>query len=376
MAVAKLLNLFALASLAILACSYGPEPVSALSRHANSFPNHIPRGHAVMAKKKRASTSKRCKPRPTSSIAATVVQTSAAISKAPATSEVPVTSKAPVTTQSESVKPSSSSSSTAAVVTTKASTSNSNAATSSGSSSGGSGKVGLAWNNADESSIKNFVNGQVSAIYTWSPWKPTVVDSLGLEFIPMLWGEKQISDFTSLVKAGYAKTVLGFNEPNQSGQAEMTPARAAQVWKQYIQPLKNQGYSLVSPACTSAASGKTWMQEFIAACDGCTFDAIALHWYGTDPQEFITYLQDFHNTFNLPIWPTEFACQNFSGGAQCTSDQVWNFMQTVKDFMDNTSWVGKYFAFGVLHDMAGVNSLDQLLGSDGQPTALGRLYIQ
>jgi hypothetical protein len=367
MAVAKLLNLFALASLAILACSYGPGPVAALSRHANAFPNHVPRGHAVMAKKKRAATSKRCKPRPSSSsIAATVVQTSAATTQAVKTS----------------AKPSSTSSSAAAVVTTKASTSNSNAATSSssssssGSSSGGSGKVGLAWNNADESSIKNFVNGQVSAIYTWSPWKPTVVDSLGLEFIPMLWGEKQISDFTSLVKAGYAKTVLGFNEPNQSGQAEMTPARAAQVWKQYIQPLKNQGYSLVSPACTSAASGKTWMQEFFAACDGCTFDAVALHWYGTDPQEFIKYLQDFHSTFNLPIWPTEFACQNFSGGAQCTSDEVWNFMTTVKNFMDSTSWVGKYFAFGVLHDMAGVNSLNQLLGSDGQPTDLGRLYIQ
>jgi hypothetical protein len=272
----------------------------------------------------------------------------------------------------------------APAVTTKASSPSNNAPANSGGSSnnapassgGGGGKVGLAWNNADESSIKNFANSQVSSIYTWSPWKPSIVDSLGIEFIPMLWGEKQIGDFTNLVKPGYAKTVLGFNEPNQSGQAEMSPQRAAQVWKQYIQPLKNQGYALISPACTSAPSGKTWMQQFFAACDGCTFDGLALHWYGTDPQEFIKYLQDFHSTFNLPIWPTEFACQNFSGGAQCSSDQVWNFMKTVKDFMDNTPWVAKYFAFGVLHDMAGVNGLNQLLGPNGQPTDLGRFYIQ
>ena len=34
----------------------------------------------------------------------------------------------------------------------------------------------------------------------------------GAEFIPMLWGHKQIGQFTSLVKPGYAKTVLGMNE--------------------------------------------------------------------------------------------------------------------------------------------------------------------
>jgi len=38
-------------------------------------------------------------------------------------------------------------------------------------------------------------------------------------------------------------------------------------------------------------------------------DAIAIHWYGTDPQAFIVYVQDFHDTFGMNIWVTEFACQ-------------------------------------------------------------------
>lgn len=75
-------------------------------------------------------------------------------------------------------------------------------------------------------------------------------------------------------------------------------------------------------------------------------DAIALHWYGTDAKDFIAYVTDMHNTFNKPIWVTEFACQNFAGGAQCSWDQVFDFMRTVTSFMDGASFVQEYFAFG------------------------------
>jgi hypothetical protein len=192
----------------------------------------------------------------------------------------------------------------------------------------------------------------------------------------MLWGPKQLSQFKSLVKAGYADCVLGFNEPNQAGQSDLDPAYAAQLWIDNIQPLKALGYTLVSPAPTNAPSGKKWLQDFLKACNGkCTFDAVAVHFYGTDPNAMIEYLVDMHNTFGVNIWPTEFACQNFSGGAQCSMDQVWKFFQTVKQWMEGQSWIDYYFAFGTLYDMGNVNPLNQLLGGDGNPTALGRYYI-
>ena len=50
----------------------------------------------------------------------------------------------------------------------------------------------------------------------------------------------------------------------------MDPGYAAQLWKQYIQPLKEKGYALITPACTNAPSGKTWLRAFMNACDGCT----------------------------------------------------------------------------------------------------------
>ncbi|CAA7259519.1 unnamed protein product [Cyclocybe aegerita] len=355
---AKLLNLIALSSLAILASSFGATPVNALS--VDMSPNHAARHlghHNLIAKKKRAE-SRRCKPRPSSSAVA------ASTTPAPSTS-----------------KPASTKAAAPATTTTKAASNNNNNNNSGnnnsggGSSGGGGGKVGLAWPNGDANTLKNFKTAKVSAIYTWSPWKPAGSDALGLEFAPMLWGPKQISDFTRLVKPGYAHTVLGFNEPDHNGQANLDPGYAASLWKQYIQPLKNQGYSLISPAVTSAPAGKTWMRNFFNACTGCTFDAVAVHWYGTKADEFIAYVTDYHNTFGRDIWVTEFACQNFAGGAQCNAGQVVEFMNTVTGWMDNTSWVKKYFAFGVMHDMVGVNTLNQLMAPNGQPTELGWNYL-
>ncbi|KAG6880286.1 hypothetical protein C0992_000063 [Termitomyces sp. T32_za158] len=333
MAVSKFLNLLALSSIAILAFSNGAAPVAALSVDSHYLHARSPAAHAVLAKKKRSANSKRCKPRPPPSAASSVAKPTTT----PATTKAAETTKAPAP-QAPAVQ-------APAPITTKAAASAPSPPPSSGNN-GGSGKVGIAWPQDDDKALAFFKSDQSTRLYTWSPWIPPKATELGFQGVPMLWGEKQVSDFARIVVQGYAHTVLGFNEPNQQGQSDMTPQRGAELWKQYIQPLKAKGYSLISPAPTNAPSGKTWLQQFFAACDGCTFDGLAVHFYGTDPQAFIDHLNDMHNTFNLPIWVTEYACQNFGGGAQCDEGQVWNWMQTTKTFMDNTSWVTAYFAFG------------------------------
>ncbi|KAJ3564692.1 hypothetical protein NP233_g8135 [Leucocoprinus birnbaumii] len=201
-----------------------------------------------------------------------------------------------------------------------------------------------------------------------------------MECCPMLWGSKQISDFTKLVKPGYAKCAMGPNEPNQSGQSDMSPSDAANLWQKYLQPLKKDGYYLVSPACTNAPSGITWMQSFLGDCKGCDVDALGLHWYGTEYEDFISYVTKFHNTFNKDIWVTEFACMNFAypvsdSAHQCNIDKVFTFMQKVTAWMDSTSYVKAYFAFGALTDMGNVNPTNKLMTGGQTPNALGKLYI-
>jgi len=218
------------------------------------------------------------------------------------------------------------------------------------------------------------VGSYIGFVYTWSPWIPKIADSLGLMGMPMLWGTKQISQFKSTVTKGYARIALAFNEPNQQGQSDMEPGAAAALWKEHMQPLASQGYTLVSPACTNAPSGKTWMQSFFSQCSGCTVDGLALHFYGLDAQDLITYATDMHDTFELPIYITEYACQDFSGqGKKC--DNANNFITTIKNWADETSWLVMHAPFGALYDMGNVDPVNQLLGSDGQPTPLGRVFI-
>ncbi|KAF8623444.1 hypothetical protein AX15_006386 [Amanita polypyramis BW_CC] len=234
-------------------------------------------------------------------------------------------------------------------------------------------KIGIAYPLSDYTLLQSFKTPKVGFFYNWSPYCPEQLKSLGYTCAPMLWGYKQIADFTRLVKANYATYVLGMNEPNEPTQSNMSPADGAKMWKEYIQPLGSQGYTLISPACTNGPSGKKWMQDFFTACSDCRVDAIAMHFYGTNATDMVNYMIDLHQTFQKPIWVTEFACTDFTGQKHCSSAS--DFLTQVKGFMDNTDWVHAYFAFGVMFDMYNVDPVNQLLGSNGKPTSLGELYI-
>ena len=91
----------------------------------------------------------------------------------------------------------------------------------------------------------------------------------------------------------------------------MTAQQGADLWRQYIEPLKSShGVRLGTPAPDGDEAGKTWLQDWLTLCNGgCTPDFMALHWYGTDVGNFIAYINDYHYTFNLSVWVTEWACQ-------------------------------------------------------------------
>mgnify|MGYP001222864406 CR=1 FL=1 len=126
----------------------------------------------------------------------------------------------------------------------------------------------------------------------------------------------------------------------------MNAQEGAKLWRQYIQPLASQGYRLISPAPTNGPSGEGWLKEFFSACSGCTVDGVATHFYGTDAEALIGHINRYHQVFGRPIWLTEFACQNFGGGAQCSRDQVFAFMKRTTQYMDSQGWVALYCWFG------------------------------
>lgn len=369
-----LFNLLALATLAVLG-SVAPGPTTALSVESHNFVRNgqVPRHHhAAIARRQTTSRARRCRARDTSSPASSTASstTSTSSSSSSSSSTVATTTSAAAATTSKAASSSSSTSKT---------TSKSTATAAPAQNYAGSAKACITY--TGDVDVPKFVSGsnKVACVMNWSSWKPEWMGQIkDAQFVPMYWGSKQNADLRKNVVAGFAKYVLGMNEPNQDGQSKMEASDGAALWKQYIQPLKSEGYTLVSPAPTNADSGLTWLQSFIEACDGCTVDHIAAHWYGTDPDNLISHLTTYHNTFNRPIWLTEYACQDFSGrNQQCSSDQTWAFMEKTQNFLDNTSWIFRYAYFGALPDdaMGGVSTVNKLINSDSSPTALGRKYL-
>jgi len=93
-------------------------------------------------------------------------------------------------------------------------------------------------------------------------------DNLGLEYVPMLWGPHQLGDWHSLQNSwpSAVKSALFFNEPNESGQANISPQDSVGYWMNDYLPVRQKGIRLGGAATTSAPSGLQWVLDFERIC--------------------------------------------------------------------------------------------------------------
>jgi hypothetical protein len=143
--------------------------------------------------------------------------------------------------------------------------------------------------------------------------------------------------------AAGADTLLGFNEPDYSGQANMDISTAVSAWKTYMEPLVGQGAQLAAPSVTNggAPMGLTYLENFIGNCTGCHIDVCPIHWYdsATNVAYFKAYIpQAYAACGNKPIWITEF-------GASGTDAEIETFLQTVLPWLDSLDYVERYAYF-------------------------------
>lgn len=125
-------------------------------------------------------------------------------------------------------------------------------------------------------------------MYTWSSYPVPAASAAGFNVIPQLWGDRDIDDFVKNIGQYTTPTwILGMNEsvffchrygvyltglvcrPNESGQSNMTPDHAVELWWKYMEPQRANGHKLISPAVSGSPAGFEWMKEFFAKCDGC-----------------------------------------------------------------------------------------------------------
>ena len=165
-----------------------------------------------------------------------------------------------------------------------------------------SAKRGIGWDEKTQKMsglpISKMAPG-VSWVYNWGIKPGNDLSGTGpqgmMDFVPMCWNGNfdEAGLRRWLTDNPGVRYLLGFNEPNFSAQANMTPAQAAAAWPRVEKIAADYGLKLVAPALNftgERVGGRTWspyewLDEFLRIYPGARFDCLALHcymnWFGS-----------------------------------------------------------------------------------------------
>ena len=208
--------------------------------------------------------------------------------------------------------------------------------------------------------------------YSWGPSAPANLPG-AIEFVPMQWGRWGCTaeKMDSIKSVGYG-TLLGFNEPDQHEQANMTVQTALELWP----VLMDTGMRLGSPA--GVHPDGEWMTAFMKESEKRNYriDFITVHSYmGKNSEHFIKKLEKIHKLYGRPIWITEFAVADWSATEhkpnKYSPGDVLEFMKDVLPELERMDYVERYAWF------SGNNpplKPSRLFNDDGSLNELGRYY--
>lgn len=253
-----------------------------------------------------------------------------------------------------------------------------------GSSSRARCKRGVAYGHFDDADLRA-LSKSVVFWYNWAyvpeaSLTSTLPASLGVEYVPMVWGPGvDLTDVDAKLPAT-ATTLLGYNEPNFYSQANVPASEAAARWPAIEALADKHSLRLVSPAVNFCGGGChdtdpfSYLKAFFQSCAGCRVDAIAVHVYvgcqnmtGNHAQWLIDHLERYQKEFTEPLWVTEFACDNARDYAEQQA-----FLEDAVAYLEATPRIERYAWFAGRAD--NVPFVD-LLGESGKLTPLGQAYV-
>lgn len=218
-------------------------------------------------------------------------------------------------------------------------------------------KRGLAEGNFTAASELDQLIPGVSWYYNWAQTPPSgtngeVAAYQGIEFLPMAWNANWSEDNVRNTVAAHPSTkyMLGFNEPNFTNQAKMTPAEAAAAWPRVQEICKELGLAVVSPAVNNSAWAEwsdpvKWMREFIKLVGIDAVDYIAFHAYGgmANINDTATRLW---NEFHKPLWLTEFCLwPGGAGSVNVSPEAQLSAMVQMVSWCEKTDYIYRYSWF-------------------------------
>ncbi len=213
--------------------------------------------------------------------------------------------------------------------------------------------------------------------YTWNHRIPENRPE-NVEFVPMIWkyygNEETVSNAARAAKEAGIKELLGFNEPDQKKQADMTVEEALAAWP----VLERTGLRLGSPGCVHP--DKEWMKAFMKEAEArkLRVDFVCVHSYGgANAASLVKRLEQIHQLYGKPIWITEFAVGDWTAESvtenRFSPDQVLRFMEEVLPRLDRLDFVERYAWYSGKPDEKALGT-SALFDAEGKLTRLGECY--
>ena len=194
----------------------------------------------------------------------------------------------------------------------------------------------------------------------------------------MIWGAGSVTSATLRQVRRDGHYLLGFNEPDNSGQSNMTVSQALHLWPR----LMATGMKLGSPAvATGAATAGGWLDRFMrgAAARHYRVNFITVHWYGGDfatgpaVRQLRAYLSAIYARYHRPIWLTEFALIRFGATVSFpTASKQAAFVTAATSMLEKLRFVQRY-AWFALPATPG-DGTTGLFRSGAAATAAGRAF--
>ena len=177
-----------------------------------------------------------------------------------------------------------------------------------------------------------------------------------------------------------ARAVMGFNEPERSDQANLSPAQAAAMWGDVMTIADNFGLEIVGPCMTKDAFD--WYDQWLSECNtrypdgGCKHDAVCIHMYmqpapcdtskswecfGDETGYHAKYHLDrwWNNYGNKPIWVTEYGCYPWVDGG-CDASKHSAIMDQMTALFESPEYADKVARYNwfttYAHDPLGFGS--------------------
>ncbi len=167
-------------------------------------------------------------------------------------------------------------------------------------------------------------------------------------------------------------TVLGYNEPDQANQANLSVSTAISAWGDLL----GTGLRVGSPA-TSDGGPSGWLFPFIQQADaaGLRVDFVAQHYYQAHnpadsagcASQMYNFLLNIWNNTHRPIWVTE-----WNNGANWTDNNPWPAptydqqqacIAAMVQMLENTPFVERYALYNWVEDPRAVTTNGVLTGA-------------